>query len=117
MSDKFLKKYGKPHKQAKREPVPEVKVRGKNKRKRPFLIEHRYISGIYVHMGGDWCEWRKWGTYRTKDEAEKALEVLEHKERCWLQMLNERRAKYGGAQEKTPRVEFRIVDLTENTDE
>ena len=45
----------------------------KRSRKRPFLIEWRYI-GDSRWMRKNWGKWRKWSAYETRKQRDSALE-------------------------------------------
>jgi hypothetical protein len=51
---------------------------GKNKRERPWIVYYRFreAKGIFIVDDG---KWRKRGKYRTKEEAERAAQILERK--------------------------------------
>jgi hypothetical protein len=64
------------------ENLERIRMPTKNKRPKPWLLEIRYTEGFAKAWG-----WRKWGAYRTEDEA---LRAKAHYERTGHARLESR---------------------------
>jgi len=61
--------------------IEQKPLKTRNGRPRPFIVEHRPNASDVVSRlsAAKSREWRRWGAYRTAEEAERAMQTLSRK--------------------------------------
>ena len=72
MSDARAKAERSKAKDARQLPAPEYTPPSPAKKDKPFIVQYRFKKGHFMEKFG-WCEWSKFGAYRTQEIAETAI--------------------------------------------
>jgi len=62
--------------------IEQKPLKSRNKRPRPFVVEHRRNENA-PFFNPRKNDWQRWGSYRTIEEARKAMETLARKYRWY----------------------------------
>lgn len=79
VSDSIAKAERSKAKDARQMPAPDSKPRRKAKKAKPWRVDYKWNIDKRRTFFGWMCEWSKFGSYRTKEEAETAVKNDERK--------------------------------------